>query len=134
MLAALANEHGILVISDEIHAPLVAPGVSFTPYLEVPGAQGGVAIVSASKSFNLAGLKVALAVPGADCVIVKELHEMITHGANHLSVLAQTAAYNEGDAWLDKLNPANVEHRQRPHDPPPTHPPRQPRTPTRVTS
>src|SRR3546814_8471566 len=79
MLAALANEHGILVISDEIHAPLVAPGVSFTPYLEVPGAQGGVAIVSASKSFNLAGLKVALAVPGADCVIVKELHEVITH-------------------------------------------------------
>src|SRR3546814_13626379 len=98
MLAALANEHGILVISDEIHAPLVAPGVSFTPYLEVPGAQGGVAIVSASKSFNLAGLKVALAVPGADCVIVKELHEVITHGANHLSVLAQTAAYKIGRA------------------------------------
>src|SRR3546814_8372953 len=89
MLAALANEHGILVISDEIHAPLVAPGVSFTPYLEVPGAQGGVAIVSASKSFNLAGLKVALAVPGADCVIVKELHEVITHGANHLSVRSE---------------------------------------------
>jgi cystathionine beta-lyase len=111
MLAALANEHGILVISDEIHAPLVAPGVSFTPYLEVPGAQGGVAIVSASKSFNLAGLKVALAVPGADCVIVKELHEVITHGANHLSVLAQTAAYNEGDAWLDQLNAEIVENR-----------------------
>ncbi|NYG59081.1 cystathionine beta-lyase [Nocardioides daedukensis] len=111
-LAALANEYGILVISDEIHAPLVAPGVRFTPYLEVPGAQSGVAIVSASKAFNLAGLKVALAVPGADCVIVKELHEVITHGANHLSVLAQTAAYNEGNAWLDQLNVEIVENRE----------------------
>src|SRR3546814_16684665 len=34
MLAALANAHGILVISDAIHAPLVAPGVSFPPSLQ----------------------------------------------------------------------------------------------------
>jgi cystathionine beta-lyase len=104
MVASLAAEHEVVVLADEIHAPLVRPGVAFTPYLTVPGAAAGIALGSASKAFNLAGLKAAVAVPGPDAVrALGRLHEVVTHGAQHLGVIAQTAAYAAGDGWLDLL-------------------------------
>jgi len=102
-IAALADEHGVLVISDEVHAPLVQPGATFTPYLTVPQAARGVAVVSASKAWNLPGLKTALAISGPDAQAVGKLHDVVTHGANHLSVIAHTAAYDDGEPWLDQL-------------------------------
>jgi cystathionine beta-lyase len=112
-VARLADQHGVLVISDEIHAPLMFPGVAFTPYLSVPGAARGVALVSASKAWNLAGLKAALAVPGPSADgVVHRLHEVVTHGANHLGVIAQTAAYGPGVEWLDQVCAELVQRRQ----------------------
>ncbi|MDP3890041.1 MalY/PatB family protein [Nocardioides sp.] len=103
-VARLADRHGVVVLSDEIHAPLVMPGVTFTPYLTVPEAARGIAVVSGSKAWNLAGLKVALAVPGAEAGDrLGRLHEVVTHGVNHLAAIAQTAAYDAGEAWLDQL-------------------------------
>jgi cystathionine beta-lyase len=103
-LGRLADEHGVLVISDEIHAPLVADGTRFTPYLAVPEASAGVALASGSKAWNLAGLKAAVAVPGADAhERLGRLHEVVTHGANHVGAIAQAAAYAEGEPWLDQL-------------------------------
>jgi len=63
-LATLANRHGVWVLVDEILAPLTMPGNRFTPYLSVSeqAAQRGIAPHSASKAFNLAGLKAGLAV------------------------------------------------------------------------
>jgi cystathionine beta-lyase len=63
-VAALADEHGVRVVSDEIHAPLVLPGAGFVPYLCVPGAEDAFAVLSATKGWNLAGLKAALLVAG----------------------------------------------------------------------
>lgn len=103
-VARLADAHDILVISDEIHAPLVQPEVTYTPYLSLPDAARGVALVSGSKTWNLAGIKAALAVPGAAAAgRLHALHEVVGHGANYLGVIAQTAAYREGEAWLDQL-------------------------------
>lgn len=104
MLAELADRYDVLVISDEIHAPLTHPGVTYTPYLAVPRASHGISVVSASKSWNLAGLKIALAVPGADAAAsLGALHEVNTHGANHLGEIAHVAAYEHGAGWLDEL-------------------------------
>lgn len=112
-LARLADVHGVLVVSDEIHAPLVHPGVPFTPYLCVPGAASGIAVVSASKSWNLAGLKAGIAFPGAAAVDrLHQLHEAVTHGVNHLGVIAHTAAYTHGEEWLDRLLVEIVERRK----------------------
>ncbi|MDV3223071.1 aminotransferase class I/II-fold pyridoxal phosphate-dependent enzyme, partial [Intrasporangium sp.] len=47
-LARLADEHGVIVISDEVHAALVYEPGSFTPYLTVPGADRGITVTSAS--------------------------------------------------------------------------------------
>ncbi|MEU6227724.1 MalY/PatB family protein [Streptomyces sp. NPDC047042] len=103
-VAALAREHGVRVVSDEIHAPLVLPGAAFTPFLTVPGAENAFALVSASKAWNLAGLKAALAVAGPEAADeLRLLPEEVGHGPSHLGIIAHTAAFREGGSWLDDL-------------------------------
>jgi hypothetical protein len=66
-LAALADEFGVRVVADEIHAPIVFPGgPAFTPFLTVPGGERGFSVFSPSKGWNLAGLKSALVMAGPD--------------------------------------------------------------------
>jgi cystathionine beta-lyase len=101
-VAGLAERHGVRVVVDEIHAPLTyAEGPGFTPYLSVPGAERGFAVFSASKTWNLAGLKAALAVAGpAAREDLAGMPEVVSHGASSLGVLAHTAALREGQEWL----------------------------------
>ncbi|MEU6089454.1 aminotransferase class I/II-fold pyridoxal phosphate-dependent enzyme [Streptomyces sp. NPDC047085] len=103
-VADLAERHGVRVVADEIHAPLVAPAVTYVPYLSVPGAERGLSLMSASKGWNLAGLKAALALagPGAAADLAR-MPEEVSHGPSHLGVIAHTAALSEGSGWLDAL-------------------------------
>ena len=103
-LDEVVRAHGAVVVSDEIHAPLTLPGAQFTPYLAA-GERPAVAVVSASKAFNLAGLKAALVVAGDEQVQarVAALPGPVTFRPGHLGVLAGIAAYGEGDAWLGAL-------------------------------
>ena len=104
-VAALAERHGVRVVADEIHAPVVtAPDAGFVPYLSVPGAERGLALMSASKGWNLAGLKAALALagPGAAADLAR-MPEEVGHGPSHIGVLAHTAALRDGTAWLDAV-------------------------------
>lgn len=104
MLAALATTYGIRIVSDEIHAPLQMPGHEFTPILTIAGAESAIVVTSASKTFNLAGLKAALVVGGpasrADLTALREGH---MHGASHLGVISHVAAYRHGGPWLDAV-------------------------------
>lgn len=104
-LAALADEHGVRVVSDEIHAPLVYPGGrGFVPYLSVRGGERGFAAFSPSKGWNLAGLKSAVVVAGAgardDLAL---LHEVHTHGSSHLGEIGHVAAMRDGRVWQAQL-------------------------------
>ena len=107
-LAELAAAFGAAVISDEIHAPLAQPGAGFTPFLAVSDAarQVGYAIVSASKAFNLAGLKCALMVTAADDTtqLVRRMPVEVEWRTGQFGLLAAVAAFSaESDAWLDGL-------------------------------
>ncbi|MEU5208613.1 aminotransferase class I/II-fold pyridoxal phosphate-dependent enzyme [Streptomyces sp. NPDC020742] len=103
-VAALAARYGVRVVSDEIHAPLVAPGTDFVPYLSVPGSESGFALLSASKAWNLAGLKAALALAGPTAADeLARMPEEVSHGPSHLGVLAHTAALEGAGGWLDAL-------------------------------
>ncbi|MFD0255556.1 MalY/PatB family protein [Streptomyces sp. NPDC127113] len=103
-VAALAQRHGVRVVADEIHAPVVTGDARFVPYLSVPGAGDGLALMSASKGWNLAGLKAALALagPGAADDLAR-MPEEVGHGPSHVGVLAHTAALREGTDWLDAV-------------------------------
>ncbi|MGP3775397.1 MalY/PatB family protein [Streptomyces sp. SDT5-1] len=103
-VALLAREYGVRVVSDEIHGPLVLSGAEFTPFLSVPGAENGFCGTSASKAWNLAGLKAGLVVAGEEAATRHDvLPAWLGRGASHLGVIAHTVAFREGDAWLDAL-------------------------------
>ncbi len=102
-VAALAETYRVRVIVDEIHSPLVPQGM--VPYLSVPGSGSAFSVVSASKAWNLAGVKAALIVAGehaADDLAL--LPEVVGHGPSHLGAIAHTVAFREGKPWLDALN------------------------------
>ncbi|WP_344532242.1 MalY/PatB family protein [Streptomyces albiaxialis] len=102
--AALANAHGVRVVADEIHAPVVLPGATHVPFLTVPGAERAFSLLSASKAWNLAGLKAALAVAGPEAAVdLATMPEEVSHGPSHVGILAHAAALRHATGWLDSL-------------------------------
>ncbi|MEE6258127.1 MalY/PatB family protein [Plantactinospora sonchi] len=103
-VAGLADRYGVRVVVDEIHAPLVHPGATFVPYLSVPGGERGFTLLSASKAWNLAGVKAAVAVAGpAAAADLARMPKVAGDGASHLGVIAHSAALRYGEPWLDAL-------------------------------
>ena len=103
-LAALAREHGVRVVVDEIHAPLVLEGAAFTPYLSVPGGEDAFSLMSASKSFNLAGAKAAVLLAGPEAAAdLARVPEVVSHGPSHLGIIGHVAGLSHGRDWLDAL-------------------------------
>lgn len=106
-VARLAAEHRVRVVVDEIHAPLApvdADAGAFVPYLSVDGTDDAYAVLSASKAFNLAGLKAAVVVGGAATDAERaSVPEIVSHGPSHLGTIAHVAALTDGREWLDAL-------------------------------
>lgn len=105
-LAELAERFDAVVVSDEIHAPLTQPGIDFTPFLSVSpsAAQVGYTVTSASKAFNLAGLKCALMITAADgpSSVVRGMPAEVEWRTGQFGMLAAVAAFSpESDVWLD---------------------------------
>jgi cystathionine beta-lyase len=117
-LAALAIERDWLVLSDEIHADLTHPGATFVPFaaLGPEVAARTITFSSASKAFNIAGLRCAVAHFGS-----QELHRRferhlpahVRGGIGILSQHAMTAAWREGDAWLTEVKALLDRQRRR---------------------
>jgi len=107
-LADIMRRHHLFVLSDEIHCEFAFPGHPYTPFANIVINDTDFCVcTSASKAFNIAGLLCAnIFVPN------KELFEQINHaleihevnGLNPFGLVAQVAAYNESEAWLDELN------------------------------
>jgi cystathionine beta-lyase len=104
-LADVVDAAGARVFSDEIHAPLVYPGAVHRPYASLSAVAAGHAVTatSASKAWNLPGLKTAQLVLGNDADVRHwaEVGFLTAHGASTLGVLANTVAYDDGEPWLD---------------------------------
>jgi cysteine-S-conjugate beta-lyase len=106
-LAAACLRRDLWIVADEIHCDLLLDGrqhvpiASLSPEIE----QRTVTLMAPSKTFNLPGLKAAVAiVPNA------ALRERLTAAVadlvpkpNVLGHAAAVAAYREGDAWLEAL-------------------------------
>jgi cystathionine beta-lyase len=102
----VVTRHGGRVVSDEIHGPLVLPGAEHVPYLSLEGtADHAVAVVAASKAFNIPGLKCAQIVTGDDETRDRLVGIPMAHNDSwgSLGVVAAIAAYNDGDVWLAAL-------------------------------
>jgi cystathionine beta-lyase len=104
-LSRIVDRHGGFVVSDEIHAPLTHHGHEFIPYLSVSdqARDHGIGALSASKAFNLAGLKCAFFVAESDrmTALIKSLPEEVTSRAGLFGVIATREGLNNGREWLD---------------------------------
>jgi cysteine-S-conjugate beta-lyase len=106
-LTDVVDRHGGRVFADEIHGPLVYPGLAHIPYAATSAAAAAhtLTATSASKAWNLPGLKCAQVILSseADRERWEEMGFFAAHGASNPGVVANTAAYRHGEAWLDEV-------------------------------
>ncbi len=103
-IAGVVAETGSRVFADEIHAPLTFPGVTHIPYATVSdeAARHSISAISASKAWNLAGLKCAQLVftnPDDQAIWRTRITRRAAEASNP-GIIAGTAAFNEGLPWL----------------------------------
>jgi len=107
-LADIMRREHLFVLSDEIHCEFAFPGHAYTPFANIVIDDTDFCVcTSASKAFNIAGLLCAnIFVPNKELFAqinhALEVHEV--NGLNPFGLVAQVAAYNESEAWLDELN------------------------------
>ena len=112
-IVALAKRYDVLVISDEIHAPLTFKGNTFVPMLSL-GADAesvSVTVTAASKGWNIAGLKCAIIVSQNEVINARlATMPMAVHfRASLLGGFATAIAFAEGEIWLDSVM-ENLDH------------------------
>ena len=106
-IVALAKKHDVLVISDEIHAPLTFAGETFVPILSLGADAESVAIcvTAASKGWNIAGLKCAILI-SQNAEISSRLTKLapaMHYRASLLGGFATAVAFAECGVWLDTV-------------------------------
>ncbi|PVY96517.1 MalY/PatB family protein [Actinomycetospora cinnamomea] len=103
----VVERHGARVFADEIHAPLTFGGARHRPYAATSDAAAAhtVTATSASKAWNTPGLKCGQVILSneADAAHWAATGYLAEHGTATPGVLATTAAYREGGAWLDEV-------------------------------
>ncbi len=106
-LAVLVERHGARVIADELHAPLVYAPTRHVPYSTISDAtaEHSVTVTSASKAFNIAGLKCAQVVTTnrADARRWRDLGVFESAGPAPLGIAASVGAFRDGRGWLHDL-------------------------------
>jgi cystathionine beta-lyase len=106
-VSRLVAEKGGRVFADEIHAPVVYRPARHVPYASVSdeAASHTITAASASKAWNLAGLKCAQVILSneKDAETWGELGFWAGHGTSTLGVVANIAAYTAGSGWLDEV-------------------------------
>lgn len=104
----LCAKHHVLVVSDEIHCDITAPGKSYIPFASVSdnNLNNSITLIAPTKAFNLAGLQTS-------CIVIAD--EYIRHKVNRgintdevaepnsFAVTATIAAFEHGSEWLEQM-------------------------------
>ncbi len=102
-LAGIAERHDLVVVTDEIHAELAFPPARHVPFASLgpEAARRTITLTSATKAFNLAGIRCALAHVGPDAVRAAwdGAPSHLYGQPGNLSVLATLAAWRDGGPW-----------------------------------
>ena len=104
-VAEVVESRGARVFADEIHAPLVHPGRRHVPYASVSAAAAGhtITATSASKAWNIPGLRCAQVLIGNDDDEAVWRRVRPSEGASTVGAVANAAAYRDGRPWLRDL-------------------------------
>lgn len=106
-MAGICLERGLWIISDEVHCDLVLDGHVHTPIASLGPevAERTITLMAPSKTFNLAGLKAAVAIISNEELRAKyeAARGGLVSAVNILGYVAMTAAYRYCDDWLEAL-------------------------------
>jgi len=106
-LAGIALARDLVIVSDEIHADLVYTGARHVPFAKIlPEISARtITLTSATKAFNIAGLRCAVAVFGSE-----EMQRRFSHVDRHIrgglgsfGLAATEAAWTRCQDWQDEV-------------------------------
>jgi cystathionine beta-lyase len=104
-LGEICLRKGVIVLADEIHCDFVNKGQKYTPFSTLPNkavVNNSITYKAASKSFGLAAMKQAwMFSDNADLVARVKANYLIE--LNIPGLIANKAAYAEGEDWLNQL-------------------------------
>ncbi len=113
-----AERYGVVVLSDEAHCELTAPGKSYVPFASVSDICRRISVtcLSPAKTFNLAGLQTA-AVIVYDSVrrhrVWRGINTDDSGEPNCFAVDAVIAAFTQSDDWLEALRAHIADNRRK---------------------
>jgi aspartate/methionine/tyrosine aminotransferase len=101
-LAAIAREHELIVISDEVWEHVLMDERQFTPLATLPGmAERTIKIGSAGKIFSLTGWKVGWMAAAPELTnVLARAHQFLTFSTAPNLQAAVAFGLNQGDAWV----------------------------------
>jgi len=106
-IATIAAAHDLTIVSDEIHADLIYPGAGHLPMATfAAAADRTVTLTSATKGFNIAGLRASIAHFGSAALkekFDKALPERLLGAPGRIGVAATIAAWSEAEPWLSDV-------------------------------
>ncbi|QZY56262.1 MalY/PatB family protein [Crassaminicella profunda] len=107
-LGEICIKNNVKVISDEIHGELVFGGKRYTPFASISEefCKHSITCLSATKTFNIAGLQASFVVIPNKCEYdkVDEILGILDIRRNNcFSLVAVEAAYKYGEEWLEQL-------------------------------
>ena len=116
-IAELVIERDLVVVSDEVHADLTYDGHTHIPLASLGPeiAARTVTVTSASKAFNIAGLKCAIIHFGSRELRRRQASLFSQHllgTPNILGIEATLAAWRDGEAWLQAVRKQLADNRQ----------------------
>jgi aspartate/methionine/tyrosine aminotransferase len=115
IIAAVAREHDLTVVSDEVWEHILLDGQRFTPLASLPGmTERTIKIGSAGKIFSLTGWKVGWLVAAPEMAsVAARAHQFLTFATAPNLQAAVAFGLTEGDAWIAPMRAAFARARDR---------------------
>ena len=114
-IAAVAREHDLTVIADEVWEHIVLDRQRFTSLASLPGmAERTIKIGSAGKIFSLTGWKVGWMVAAPEMAgVAARAHQFLTFSTAPNLQSAVAFGLDEGDAWIEPMKQRFARARDR---------------------
>jgi aspartate/methionine/tyrosine aminotransferase len=114
-VAAVARDHGLTVISDEVWEHVLLDGQRFTPLAALEGmAERVLKVGSGGKIFSLTGWKVGWLVAAPELAsVVARAHQFLTFSTAPNLQAAVTFGLRDGDSWLPPMRERFARARDR---------------------
>jgi N-succinyldiaminopimelate aminotransferase len=105
VVASVANQHDLIVISDEVWEQIVLDGRQFTPIATLPGmAERTIKVGSAGKIFSLTGWKIGWMVASRERAdLLARAHQFLTFSTAPNLQAAVAFGLDQGDLWLGPM-------------------------------